>query len=442
MPPRFQLDEDKVTAHDPRLFVRVPEAAYEAIYSPARRYIRQIVSDEVEREMPTLVAIQEKYRSPMLDKVFVITGLLGNHAFFLIAIPFLHVFGLGQFARGMTNTVMWSTYFSGFAKDYVSAPRPKSPPITQITRNPAHIFEYGFPSSHTSYIVSTVLYMTYYMLAVWNASLFWVCMLWTLGAIVVAGRIYCGLHSFVDVAGGAVIGTTLALVLVCFHEQFDVLILSTAGPLYIAGIVYVALTSIPRSLDMCPCCVDSFCGTSVSLGVTIGAWVHARLPFLHANGQLDRIAWSTSLTLTQNTLRAIVCVVLVVVWKVASKPILVSLVKCLVAGDKLPAATPDYLDSGSATDVESETEGDCRKAADVQARDSSSDSSSTSSSTVSLDNDYVIPPAKDIRAGRYGTHEMMASAENIARIPIYAGIGFIVHAVAPVFYCLLGLMPK
>ncbi|KAI8324962.1 hypothetical protein GQ54DRAFT_249285, partial [Martensiomyces pterosporus] len=253
---------------------------YEAVYSPARRYLRQIVTKEVEREMPVLVAIQERYRTPGLDMLFVLTGMLGNHTFFFLALPFLHIFGLGQFARGLTNVVLWSVYFSGAAKDYISAPRPKSPPVTQITRSPAHTLEYGFPSSHTTYVVGTILYITYYMLAVWDVSVVLACVLWTAGAVIVAGRIYCGLHSFIDVAGGMAIGAAQAWAFVCLHEWFDALMLSTAGPLYMAAILYLALTTIPRSLDLCPCLIDAFCATSVSLGVFVGAWLHARLPFL------------------------------------------------------------------------------------------------------------------------------------------------------------------
>ncbi|KAJ2324104.1 Long-chain base-1-phosphate phosphatase, partial [Coemansia sp. RSA 2673] len=307
--------------------------------------------------MALLAAIQRKYRSPALDRLFVFTGMLGNHTFFLLALPFLHIFGLGLFARGLTFVVLWSVYLSGVAKDYISAPRPTSPPVVQITRSPAHTLEYGFPSSHTAYVVASIAYCTYYMLNVWNTALALPCLLWAAGLVVVVGRIYCGLHSFVDVAGGAAIGLAEALVFVLFYDRIDALLLSTAGPLYITAFVYFALMAIPRSLDQCPCCIDSYCAVSVTLGLAVGTWIYARIPLLWHNGHRDRIAWDSSLTLGQNTLRCLIIIALIVAWKLASKPVVTSLVQQLVTTPSTTApsspATP-CCDGDSGSDTASE----------------------------------------------------------------------------------------
>ncbi|KAJ1856600.1 Long-chain base-1-phosphate phosphatase [Coemansia sp. RSA 638] len=268
MPPHFQLDEDNDVIHNAEAFSLAPESAYQAVYSPLRLYLRQLVVDEVKRENPKLAAIQHRYRSPGLDRLFVFSGMLGNHSFFMIALPFFHTFGMGAFARGLTFVVLWSIYFSGAVKDYISAPRPASPPVVQITRSPAHTLEYGFPSTHTTYAVATIVYISHFMLNVWHISTVWVGLMWVCGATIVAGRIYCGLHSFIDVVGGIVIGAIEALGFVFFFDRLDALMLSTAGPLYSVAIFYFAMSSIPRSLDPCPCCIDSFCATSVTLGLS------------------------------------------------------------------------------------------------------------------------------------------------------------------------------
>ncbi|KAJ2202074.1 Long-chain base-1-phosphate phosphatase, partial [Coemansia sp. RSA 521] len=249
MPPHFQLDEDNDIIHDAEAFSLATESAYQAAYSPLRLYLRQLVVDKVKRENPKLAAIQHRYRSPGLDRLFMFSGMLGNHSFFMIALPFLHTFGMGAFARGLTFVVLWSIYFSGFVKDYISAPRPASPPVVQITRSPAHTLEYGFPSTHTTYAVATIAYISHFMLNVWHISTVWVGLMWICGVTIVVGRIYCGLHSFIDVVGGIVIGIIEALCFVFFFDRMDALMLSTAGPLYSIAIFYFAMSSIPRSLD-------------------------------------------------------------------------------------------------------------------------------------------------------------------------------------------------
>ncbi|KAJ2765247.1 Long-chain base-1-phosphate phosphatase [Coemansia nantahalensis] len=413
MPPRFQLDEDD----DPRgtaAFVKAPEGAYDAVYSPARRYLRRLVVDQVARETPLLARIQQRHRTPARDRLFVFAGMLGNHTFFMFALPFLHLFGLGLFARGLTCVVLWSIYFSGVVKDYISAPRPASPPVAQITNSPAHTLEYGFPSSHTTYVVATIVYISHFMLNVWGVSVLWAALLWATGLVIVAGRIYCGLHSFVDVAGGVVLGLAEALAFIVLYAQLDAVLLSAGGPLAAVAILYSALTAIPRSLDLCPCSVDSFCATSVTLGVAVGAWIHARMPFLWHNGQPDQIAWDASLTLAQNAVRCAIVLGLIVVWKLTSKPAMVALVKLLLAGDDQPSPSDspreDVVHTGGSAPCEQDG--------------------------------FPIPSPERVRTGRYGTHAIMAAHENLARIPIYAGIPLIIYTVSPVAFYYLGLLPS
>ncbi|KAJ2402450.1 Long-chain base-1-phosphate phosphatase [Coemansia sp. RSA 2559] len=431
MPARFQLDEDDDSTQKHKTaggaFAHTPEHVYAAVYSQTRLFLRDLVKREVEREMPHLVAIQHACRSSVLDIFFVLTGMLGNHAFFMLALPFLHVYGLGMFARGLSFAVLWSVYFSGVVKDYISAPRPSSPPVVQITRSPAHTLEYGFPSSHTTYVVATILYISHFMLNVWACPFSWVCALWAVGILIVIGRVYCGLHSFIDVAGGMVLGATEALLFVLFYERFDNLLLSTAGPLYMAAILYLALSNIPRSLDLCPCCIDSFCATSVTLGMGVGVWAHARMPFLWKDGAADRIAWDWSLSLGMNALRCIILIAMVVLWKTQSKSIIIPLMGAFVCTES-SSSSPMQLDSSGYYNNES---GSCTVGGGGN-NDHGADSKLS---------DYKHLSADDIRDGRYGTYEMIFTPENLARIPIYAGIGIVVYVVAPMAFYLLGLKP-
>ncbi|KAJ2849702.1 Long-chain base-1-phosphate phosphatase [Coemansia brasiliensis] len=407
MPPRFQLDEDDDSPGRATAFIKAPESAYQTVYSPTRQYLRHLVAKEVEREIPLLAAIQHRFRTSFLDQFFVYSGMLGNHSFFMLALPFLHIFGLGKFARGLSFVVLWSIYFSGIAKDYISAPRPKNPPVVQITRSPAHTLEYGFPSTHTTYVLATITYISYFMLNVWETPLIWAICLWICGLIIVVGRIYCGLHSFIDVAGGAIIGILEALAFIGFYDHLDNLFPTTAGPLYMSAILYVALTTLPRSLDLCPCCIDTVCATSVTLGLSFGCWGYARMPFLWHNGRSDYIAWDHTLTLWQNFIRCAISLVLVVVWKIVSKPLMISVVKLLFPNIGIASKHAKGMDDNAAKN-----------------------------------NAFVVPSPSNIKCGRYGSYALMVTHENLARIPIYCGISLMVCVVSPICFYLLGIMPS
>lgn len=431
MPRHIQLDEDGDPAtHSATVFVKAPEHAYAAVYSPLRQYLRRLVTTQVDREMPYLANIQQRFRTPALDCFFVLTGMLGNHAFFLLGLPFLHFYGLGVFARGLTAVVLWSVYFSGVVKDYIGSHRPVSPPVVQITRSPAHILEYGFPSSHTTYVVAAIGYLSYFMLNIWDTPLIWTGILWGVGLIIVVGRIYCGLHSFIDVVGGTVIGLMEAALFVVFYDKLDELSISSAGPLYISAILYMALSTIPRSLDLCPCCVDTFCATSVTLGLSVSAWIYARLPFLWHDNHHDRIAWDHSLTHAQNAMRCLSALTVIVLWKALSKPWIVSVIKSFMS----TPAEPVTVVPGSP----------CSSADGTDTTVYSGPTTSLVDNAIVADlpkEHYPIPSAEDIKAGRYGTYTLMASAENLARVPIYTGIGLLVGIGAPLMFHYLGLAP-
>ncbi|KAJ2081805.1 Long-chain base-1-phosphate phosphatase [Coemansia sp. RSA 988] len=420
MPPRFQLDEDEDDLQKSANFVKASESAYEAVYSPTRLQLRRLVLRVVEWEVPRLAKMQRRWRSPALDRVFVFAGMLGNHTFFMLALPFLHIFGLGVFARGLSFVVLWSFYFSSVVKDYISAPRPASPPVVHITRSPAHTIEYGFPSSHTTYVVSALLYISHYMLNVWAVSGLWLYVLWSVGLLIVVSRVYCGLHSVIDVTGGLIIGALEALVFIFWYEPLDALMCTDPGPLYIIAVLYAALSSMPRSLDPCPCCIDAFCATSVTAGFSLGAWIHVRLPFLHQGGQSDRIAWDTSLTLTQNVIRCVVALALLIAWKLASKPVITSAVRRLFSKD-IAAQAPNAASWAAS----GQSEGGDNACANSKYKEHL---------------DTALTP-HNIKCGRYGSYTIMAADENLARIPIYIILPMVVTVVSPVLYYMFGLMP-
>ncbi|KAJ2213369.1 hypothetical protein EV179_003878 [Coemansia sp. RSA 487] len=163
------------------------------------------------------------------------------------------------------------------------------------------------------------------------------------------------------------------------------------------------------------------------------------MPFLWKGGSTDRIAWDWSLSLGQNTLRCTIMIAMVVAWKIWSKPLFASLLKSAVWAET-PALSPVQSDSSGYDNSESDS---CTVVGGENDRGTDDDDDDTHDKAQSQANkDYLLPSADCIRDGRYGTYELMFTPENLARIPIYAGIGVIIHVAVPATYHFLGLMPR
>jgi hypothetical protein len=102
--------------------------------------------------------------------------------------------------------------------------------LTRLTIGTHHL-EYGFPSTHSANSVSFAVYL-YALLrnaaadptsafsspVVYNSSL--AILLWY-GTTIVFGRLYCGMHSFTDVAVGTVIGAVVGALQGIYGERIE-----------------------------------------------------------------------------------------------------------------------------------------------------------------------------------------------------------------------------
>jgi hypothetical protein len=145
---------------------------------------------------------------------------------------------------------------------------------------------------------------------------------------IVFGRLYCGMHGFLDVIVGSVLGAVIALIQLAYGEMFDFWI--TRGPFVhplIAILVVCVLVRIhPEPADDCPCFDDSVSFAGVVIGAQIGAWHYARTGL-----SLDVPIPSTvpfhlgSIGILRATLRIILGVVIIFLWRAAMKPALLKL---------------------------------------------------------------------------------------------------------------------
>jgi hypothetical protein len=218
-------------------------------------------------------------------------------------------------------------YLTGFLKDMVCLPRPLSPPLARISMSGSAALEYGFPSSHSANAVSVAFYAIYtirhtpeaYHPYVWIGlqGLFYFYAL-----SIIFGRLYCGMHGFLDVVVGSVLGALITAFYLVFNDWMESWIFSGSYPgICIATLIVCVMVRInPEPADDCPCFDDSVSFLGVVIGINLGAWHYAQtglaldypipstVPF-----DLERMG------LIKATVRIALGVVVIFLWRASAK---------------------------------------------------------------------------------------------------------------------------
>ena len=146
--------------------------------------------------------------------------------------------------------------------------------------------EYGFPSTHSTNAVSVAFYWIYMLnqnsenlspsvtLGLQGFALFY-------ASSIFLGRLYCGMHGFLDVTYGSLLGAGLAAVQCIYGQLYDDWFHNTSqmGLLLLVLIVLVMVRIHPEPVDDCPCYEDSVAFAGVVIGCEIGTWHFARTDF-------------------------------------------------------------------------------------------------------------------------------------------------------------------
>lgn len=225
-------------------------------------------------------------------------------------------------------------FWTGFIKDFYSLPRPLSPPLQRITMSGSAALEYGFPSTHSANAVSVAVYGLLSLRSPENTlphtiKLGLECLSYFYAASIVFGRLYCGMHGFLDVIVGSIIGAGLGLLEFYYGPSFDAYMHSSSwvAP-FVAGLVVIAMVRIhPEPADDCPCFDDSVAFAGVVIGVEFGTWTYGKIPSdpwetnAYGDGKVDVAA----LGLWANVARIVLGVLVIFAWRETMKPALLKL---------------------------------------------------------------------------------------------------------------------
>ena len=281
-----------------------------------------------------IIAKIQHYRTPILDTIFVSIGKLFMHKTYLLFLPTLYWFpshSTHQFknhrvdihqlyARGILFLICFGVYFTGFMKDLFAIKRPV-PPACQLSENPQTCLEYGFPSTHSLHAIAILLYSVSFYCEFVNVDadskiiyFMGVC----IALLVGFSRIYTGMHSFSDVAGGFMGGFILYHIFwnhgMTAMEEF----LFDSG---LSGVMYSILLAVMFLVchpnpKKCPCINDSVAAIGALLGILFGGMLTSK----------QEIVWS-QVGFLGGFQKLFIGTIMLQIWKLLSKYTLSQCVK-------------------------------------------------------------------------------------------------------------------
>lgn len=141
---------------------------------------------------------------------------------------------------------------------------------------------------------------------------------------IVFGRLYCGMHGFLDVIIGSILGVGISLVEFYYGPALDAYMhtCTWVAPA-IAGIVIIILVRIhPEPADDCPCFDDSVAFAGVVIGLEFGTWTFGKIPWdpWQINAHSDTTVDIRPLGLWINLVRIVFGVLIIFAWRETMKP--------------------------------------------------------------------------------------------------------------------------
>lgn len=223
----------------------------------------------------------------------------------------------------LVHILACGVFFTGFIKDLFSLPRPLSPPLQRITMSGSAALEYGFPSTHSANAVSVAVYAILLLRSPDNAmeqttKLALEALSYFYAVSIIFGRLYCGMHGFLDVVIGSIMGAIISLIEFYYGPPLEAFLHERTSPaVLVVALFIIALVRVhPEPADDCPCFDDSVAFAGVMIGVEFGTWHFARSLYSLIPFDLEALGWPRVI------MRIIVGVLAIFAWREAAKPAL------------------------------------------------------------------------------------------------------------------------
>lgn len=303
---------------------------YKARLGPMRNRWRNAILPIIRWETPILARIQKRCRHPVFDIYFALTANLGTHTAYVMLLPGAFWYGHSHLGRSLVFCLAFGVYFTNVFKDLLCLPRPLSPPLHRLTMSGSAALEYGFPSTHTANSVSVSLIVAQWFVQSKDSFDSTTSYYLSLAAVatylssIVIGRVYCGMHGFLDVIGGIVIGAGLWWFYLIYGTVFESFIFSTScTALWIIPIVLIMIRVHPEPADDCPCFDDGVAFLGVVAGSVVGEWHFVSTRFSQQPAFDNSIPFSFEDTgFIGSFLRFLVGSILISIWRPLMKRLL------------------------------------------------------------------------------------------------------------------------
>ncbi|KAF9423639.1 hypothetical protein BGZ94_008209 [Podila epigama] len=282
--------------------------------SPFRAALRRWLLPIVRGETARLATLQDRWRTPFLDSYFTLTAFAGHPLFFVCTLPIMFWYGHSVFARGFVNVACLGVFITSWIKDYLCLPRPLSPPLVRLSR-------------------SKRVYSKLVSIAGLGVYLF----------SVVFGRLYCGMHSSLDLIAGAMIGVAVWAVQWTFHESIDRLMTSPSWTVVIGAILggIVLIQSIPETMDSCPCVDDGVTTMAVLMGVFPASqhFAQSKYSVTDNHGHMGIVHYDAALGMPRSIFRFVFGLAIIFTWRLVAKKLLYVVLPPLYKYFNLPPRT-------------------------------------------------------------------------------------------------------
>ena len=326
-----------------------------------RSYLLPLINYEL-----SLLKYIQSFHTPFLTWFFILSANFGSHTFYVLMLPLPVWIGSIHLTRDLVIVLGLGIYFTGFIKDLLCLPRPKSPPLKRLTMSHYTSQEYGCPSSHSANAIAVSLVLS---LHIYHSSLssygkiilYFLLICYFLTMLI--GRLYCGMHGLVDVIIGSLIGAIIFILRYLTINYHDILILNNNSfwvPIIFITIYYSLIYFHPTPIDPCPCFEDSIAFIAVLMGLNLGFWSitylngpvisssYDKLPFTNNSpfSNLSKLGYIynnhyAKIELTSDPFkifaRILIGVISVLIWKSLSKPLftlIINLIRKHIFNDK------------------------------------------------------------------------------------------------------------